>query len=386
MTLNPNDFQEEDDLIEQYPVEPRYHPIHRATRIIYDFLASARLAMFLLVVILACCVAGVTIVRDKQAWDYIFSTLWFNALLVLLVINVACCFFGRIWRRRLTAISFGMILFHMSFVVLFLAIVYNSLFFFRAEIRLTEGETLPNALEQSYDKINHGRLFSMTRLRGETTLNRMFTGYKADGNDKRAAYDIGVGEGALKKSAIIYPTRNLSYRGFTYYPNREGYSALVVLSGRDGKEIYGAHLPLQSLPVGKNLFLYTSGSKDGPTAVPFPWKPHEPKFSMNIAYQPGKLNPRKGEVRYQIYPLGTREVRDEIKPIVEGNVPVGTDFSFSDFRLETREIRYWVVMEVRYEPGKPLILTSLWVGFAGMVITTLARIFRKPSRQQVVTG
>lgn len=386
MNQNQNGFQEEDDLNEPYPVEPRYHPIHLVTRKIYDFLASARLAMFLLVIILACCVAGVTIVRDKQAWDYIFSTLWFNSLLVLLVVNVACCFFGRIWGRKLSVISFGMILFHMSFVVLFLGIVYNSLYYFRAEIRMTEGETLPNHQEQSYDKINHGRLFSMTRLRGETTLNRMHTGYKADGNDKRAAYDISVGEGALKRSGIIYPTRNLSYRGFTYYPNREGYSALVILSGRDGKEIYGAHLPLQSLPMGKDSFLYTNGTKDGPGAVPFPLKPQEPAFSMNIAYTPGKLNPRSGEIRYQLYPLGMNKISDEIKPIAEGSAPVGSSFSFSDYRLSTREIRYWVVMEVRYEPGKPIILISLWVGFAGMVITTLARIFRKPTRRPEVTG
>ena len=112
---------------EHYPVEPHYHPIHKIPRKIYNFFASAKLAMALLVIILSCCLAGVTIWRGIEAGRVIFGTLWFNGLLVLLVINVACCFFGRIWGRRVTVISFGMILFHISFVFMFLGIIYNSL-------------------------------------------------------------------------------------------------------------------------------------------------------------------------------------------------------------------------------------------------------------------
>ena len=51
---------------EQYPIEPRYHPIHKLPRKVYDFLASAKLAMALLVAILCCCVAGVTIWRELK--------------------------------------------------------------------------------------------------------------------------------------------------------------------------------------------------------------------------------------------------------------------------------------------------------------------------------
>ncbi|MBK5274413.1 MAG: hypothetical protein JJE30_05115 [Desulfuromonadales bacterium] len=37
-------------------------------------------------------------------------------------------------------------------------------------------------------------------------------------------------------------------------------------------------------------------------------------------------------------------------------------------------------MNVRYDPGQSIILTSLWVALAGMVITTFGRI-RKSNRQ-----
>lgn len=363
---------------EVYPVEPRYHPLHRIPRRIYDALASARLALALLVIILICCVAGVTVVRDKRAWEVIFSTLWFNTILVLLVVNVSCCFFGRIWGRRVTLVSLGMILFHLSFVTLFLGIVYNSLFYFRAEIRLTEGETLPNDQEQSYDRIFHGRFFRMSTLKGATTLNRLHVGYRADGEDKRAAYEVTVADQRSQVHSIIYLTRNLTFRGFTYYPNREGYSTLIVLSTTDGKELYGAHVPLQSYPAGDSRFLYSNGTKDGPRFLPFP--PHEPRFGLNVAFSPDTKNPRTGTVRYQITPPPSEGKPEGGGVIAEGEVPVGTPFRFGTSLLTTKEIRYWTVMDVRYEPGKPIILTSLWVAFAGVVITTLARIFRTSSR------
>src|SRR5512146_436446 len=163
-------------------------------RKIYTVLSSKTLALALLVVILTCCVTGVTVWRGAEAGRLIFGTSWFNAILVLLVINVACCFFGRIWGRKVTLISFGMIVFHLSFVVMLGGIVYNSLFYFRGVIRLTEGETLPSGDLQSYDLAEHGRFFSLAKLKGETTLVRMHTGYKVDGSDKRAAYEISVGE------------------------------------------------------------------------------------------------------------------------------------------------------------------------------------------------
>ena len=156
---------------ESYPIEPRYHPIHKIPRKIYDFLASAKLAMALLVIILACCVAGVTVWRGLEAGRVIFGTVWFNSILVLLVLNIACCFFGRIWGRRVTIVSFGMILFHLSFVVMLLAIVYNSLFYFRGTIRVTEGESIPSGDPLSYDLVAKGRFFSYSRLKGETSLD-----------------------------------------------------------------------------------------------------------------------------------------------------------------------------------------------------------------------
>lgn len=369
---------------EAFPVEPRYHPIHKIPRIIYDFLASAKLAMFLLVLILLCCVTGVTIFGGQQTGRAMFYTLWFNGILILLVVNVACCFFGRIWGRKVTVISFGMILFHLSFVSMFAAIVFNSLLYFRGTIRLTEGEVLPSGDSQSYDTFEKGRFFSFDRLKGETSLIRMHTGYKVSGEDKRAAYEVSVGKEGNRQQGIIYATQKLSYNGFDYFKEKEGYSLLTVLSDTQGREIYGAYLPLQSIPQPNGNFLYSTGYSEGTTVkqdvIKFPQPPEKPRFALQVVYLPSKLKERGGEASFLVYPLDEKGMPRFDKAIGEGKAAIGDRFVVGEHTLSVREVRYWTGMMVRYEPGKPFVLASLWVGLAGVVITTIGRIMR--SRKQ----
>lgn len=373
----------EDKELEQevYPVEPRYHPIHKLPRKIYDFLASSRLAMALLVAILVCCIAGVTVWRGAEAGRMIFGTLWFNLILVLMVINVACCFFGRIWGRRLTLVSFGMILFHLSFVTILLGVVYNSLFYFRGNIRLTEGESLPSNDPSSYDRIEQGRFFNISRLRGETSLIKVQTGFKADGQNKKVAYEVAVGEGAHRKQELIYVTHKLSHRGVDYFNDKEGYSLLVTLSDRQGKELYGAHLPLQSIPQKNGSFKYTTGYKDDgkvqEAPMPFPAPPEKALMAMQLEYILSNVKERDGEALFQMYPLDQTGTSKVGRPYADGKVPIGQPFAVGEYLLTTVEVRYWVWMTVRYEPGKPIVLASLWVGLAGMIITTLGRMLRR---------
>lgn len=371
---------------EHFPIEPRYHPIHKIPRKIYDFLASAKLAMALLVSILACCLTGVTVFRGQQAWSLVFNTLWYNALLVLLVVNIACCFFGRIWHRKITVVSFGMILFHVSFVAILLAVVYNSLFYFRGTIRLTEGEVLQSGDPQSYDKIEAGRFFSFSRLKGQTTLVKMHTGYKVQGENKRAAYEVAVGEGPETTRGIIYITHKLTHQGVDYFNDKEGFSLLVMLSDNRGRDLYGGHLPLQSIRAKDGSYLYTTGYTENgvvkQNSFPFPAPPEKPRMALQVTYQPSKLKERGGEASFQLFPLDEKGMPQQGAPFAEGKAPIGAPFASGDYVLSAKEVRYWVGMTVRYEPGKPIVLTSLWVGLFGMVITTIGRMLR--GRRKVV--
>ncbi len=359
------------------PVRPGNRPLSFFSRS-YAFLSSVKLALGLLVAILACCLIGVTIYRGARAGEMIFGTLWFNGLLILLVVNVAFCFFGRIWGRKMTLISLGMILFHLSFVAMLGGIIYNSLFYFRGTIRLTEGEVLRSGDPQSYDYARHGRYFSFAKLKGETALIKMHTGYKVDGVDKQVAYEVAAGEGRLKRTGIIYATHRFSHEGFDYFRDKEGYSLLVVLEGKDGNEIYSAYVPFQSIKQKNNSYLYVTGTMDAPCAAPFPQDPVKPLFGLQVTYHPSlmKEQERDGEAFFQIWTLQQLDAGAQGKAIAEGKAPIRGKVKVGDYYLSAREVRYWVGMTVRYEPGEPIVLASLWVALFGMIITFIGRMRR----------
>lgn len=346
---------------------------------IYRFLSSSKLAIGLLIALFACCIVGVTIIRGERAWSLIFRTAWFNGLLVLLVVNVAFCFFSRVWGRKLTLVSFGIILFHLSFVAIFAGIVYNSLFYFRGEIRLTEGETLPSGDPQSYDSIDYGRFFDLSRLRGETRLIRLHSDYKVNGENKKWAYEIEVGEEGMKKGGMVYITNHLSHNGFRYFRNKEGFSLLIVLHNVKGEPLARQFIPLQSLKQKNGDMLYTSGSSRGPGNFPFPYPDgrNTPAMYLQVAYYPDPKKPVAGKIVFQVWPLNYERAadgREEIKPAKESKATIEEKFDFGGYRVSVEEVRYWSSMSVRYDPGQPIVLTSLWVGLAGIVITFIGRL------------
>ncbi len=359
----------------------------------FSVISSPRLAIALLVAVLACSVAGVTVFRGERAWVVIFSTLWFNGLLVLLALSSGLTFLVRVWGRKLTLAWVGMVVFHVSFLGLLGGVVYNSFFSFKAVLRLTEGETLPNGDPASYDTIEAGRFFDFKRLRGETTLVRMHRNYKVEGQDKRSAYEIAVGLGAARTVSTIYVTQNLDLDGVRYLVSKEGYSVGIILRDRWGKELYAAMVPLQSLPEGAGNLLYTSGSIHGPSSFPFPPPPAPADLLLQVTYVPDQGKDRAGKVELATWPVSALEGSPAAvqaadphggaaspPPAHTGTVPVGGTFEAGNRRLEVSEVRYWVGIAVRHDPGLTLILTSLWAGLAGMAMTFAGRIWQDTKR------
>lgn len=343
-------------------------------------LSSPVLAISLLVAVLACCLVGVTLLTAADAWERIFTTLWFNALLVLLAVSSGVTFLARTWGRKLSVLHAGMILFHVSFLSLLGGVVYNGLFRFEGIIRLTEGETLRNSDPASYDTIQVGRFFDFARLRGETTLLKLHWGYQVDGQDKRAAYEIAVGEAGRKVSDKIYVTQNLTHDGVRYLVEKEGYSVGVALVGDDGQDLYAAMVPLQSHGKPGGKFEYTTGSANAREPMRFPAAPEQARFLLDVSYVPRKTVDREGEVTFRVRPLDGGAAEEV------GRAPVGGRVKVGRWTLEAREVRYWVGMVARHDPGLMTVLTSLWAGFAGMTLIFVGRILQDSRRAKRAVG
>jgi cytochrome c biogenesis protein ResB len=322
----------------------------------------------------------VTVFRGARAGPLIFSTLWFNALLVLLAISSATAFFSRIWRRKLTLVSAGMILFHLCFAAMLGGIAWNRLFFFEGLLRMTEGETLPNGRLESYDRFVKGRFFDVARLRGETTLLKMHRDFKVEGANKRAAYEIAIDDGATRSRSVIYVAEYLDFEGVRFFCSMEGYSLLLVIADEEGRERFGAFVPLQSLKQRDGTVLYASAKKMDAPPFPFPPPPAPPLAGVQLGFRPNTVADRAGDVTIEVWGVGPNG--ELLEASRKGTVAVGQPFDAGDYALTAREVRYWVGMNVRYDPGLPVVLSSLCLGLAGMALTFVGRVRQGGARRR----
>ena len=94
---------------------------------LFRLLWSTKVALVLLVLIFLSCVVGVSLPR-AVGHEVVFSSLWFNLLLVLLIVNTVFCIAKRI--RIMSLSQAGTTVFHLGLVLLFAGVVYDQLFFF----------------------------------------------------------------------------------------------------------------------------------------------------------------------------------------------------------------------------------------------------------------
>jgi hypothetical protein len=149
---------------------------------------------------------------------------------------------------------------------------------------------------------------------------------------------------------------------------------LILFHDKTGKELYGLHVPLQSLKQKEGSYLYTTGTKDAPGSLAYPQEPLKPLYALQVAYIPTQLKERAGDLAIQAWPFQHEHSKQREKPLAEGKVRIGEKLKVGDHYLSVAEVRYWVRMSVRYEPGKPIVLASLWVGLGGMIITFFGRM------------
>ena len=358
---------------------------------LFGLLWSTRVALVLLVLILFSCIVGV-ILPPAAGREAVFSSLWFNFLLVLLIVNIVFCIFKRI--RILRLFQIGTTIFHLSLILLFAGIVYDQLFFFEGAIRLTEGEALSCADRASYDWVRKGRFFKIPKLEdlGKIYLHKLHTSHLAEGRDWGAAYEIAVSgdvqRGSPKDPAekkFIYVNHPLKYKGFEFYRDKEGYSPLFVLRDSLGRVLYGAFVSLQSIEQKDGTYLYRSGSAAAPGSFNFPQDPQlPPVFSLQVTYYPDKVKKRAGKVFFQAWPIvqGKDTEGREEKELFKGKAALGKTVKAGDFLLSMDEVRYWTSMKVIYRPGLAIIFSSFWIGLGGITLSVILKMAKGIEKEE----
>lgn len=266
----------------------------------------------------------------------------------------------------------------------------TSSFFFEGAIRLTEGETLSCAERASYDQVKMGRFFHIEKLNelGELYFHKLHAPYVEEGKERGVANEIAVGEDVQKaKRRIIYVTRPFKYKGFEFYRvNKDGYSPLFVLRDRQGKVLYGAFAPLQSIEQKDGTYLYRSGSAAIPESFNFPQDPRLPAvFKLQTVYHPDKIKKRTGEVSFQIWGIKP-DSREPSEELFNGKAAFGERVRAGDYILSMDEVRYWTSMNVIYRPGLGLIFGSFWITLGGLILNLILKTINPIRKNGALTA
>jgi hypothetical protein len=385
----------------------------------FVFLRSTKLAIVLLVLVLLFSLLG-TILSPALGREIIFSSLWFNFLLILLIVNILFCNFKRIKRlsvksvlsvetvssvesvsplspltdertKRLHGLNFlslfGSIIFHFSFVLLFIGVIYNSLFFFEGGIRLTEGESLSCGDEQNYDWMRKGRFFKIVKLQdlGEIYFHKLYPSYYVKNDYKGVANKIVLRPGmnqsgsyqeSNKKEGIIYVNSPLKYKGFEFYQEMDGFSPLFVFRDEWRRVLGGGYAPLNAVRRSKGDFNYLGG---------FLFPLENPLYYIWSVYFPKTKN-EKAKVFLEIKQIfspsqsmhqnGTYQ-GEKGKRLFKGKVFLKEMASAGNFFISVDEIRFWSRMKIIYRPGLSLIFSSFWLALGGISLTTLTKWGRR---------
>lgn len=352
---------------------------------IFSLFWSTKVALVLLVLILLACLVG-AYMPPAMGQEVVFSSLWFNLLLVFLIVNIVFCIFKRIRVLRLSRI--GTTIFHLGLVLLFAGVVYDQLFFFEGAIRLTEGETLSFGERASYDRVSMGRFFDIQKLKelGEIYFHKIHTPYIEEGKQRGNANEISVGEDAQEGGKrIIYVPRPLEYKGFELYRDEnDGYSPLIVLRDRQGRVLYGAYAPLQSIKQKDETYLYRSGTAAAPGSFEYPKDPGLPVlFRLMTIYHPDKVKKRTGEVSFQVWGYDSHS-RESYNELFKGKAAFGEKVKAGDFFISMEEVRYWTRMKLSYRPGLAMIFSSFWISFGGLTLTIILKIMNPVGKNGVL--
>ena len=251
-------------------------------------------------------------------------------------------------RNRLSPIAFG--LFHLSFFLILIGGVVSVYSEFYAYLDIAQGEVFRGQLEQysetpdppSLAKIGSPPqvMFTVQKI---VPLVSGFTetGLKVDLLDRKGRVHVVDINRPYEEDSTTFVLKSL------------GMAPLFVLKDPSGKEVDGAYVRLDCL----------KGRKDRFSLGGFEFKV---KFYPDYVLEGGKGATRSLEFKNPVFDLA---VEKDKKQIAEGLVPRGGTLQFNGYRLEMRDLPFWVKFAVIKEHGIPILYT-------GFLIASLAIIWR----------
>lgn len=290
---------------------------------------------------------------EKSYLNRIHTSFWLWLPAVLLLLNLLFCTLSRIsihfkTNRRLNISFWGSILFHMSFFIIVIGLIFNQFSYLKGAVVLTEGETFTEDFN-SYQWVEKGTFFS--EHKGFSVRLESFDSEYKKGASTTSASDLVVLEDEMEiLRKKVFVNNPLSYEGFVFYQTRDwGYSPRLIVRDAGGHIFLDAFISLANKEVdGKVIHEDTLSFMGAP-------------FSFKFRFYPGK-EPRLKVVVVQ----GDEEPFSSTLSEGEEVCWEGFSFSFDGFR-------YWTKFDVNKKPGLSLVFGGFCLGIVGLILSYGAR-------------
>ena len=280
----------------------------------------------------------------------------------------------------------GSLVFHLSFFVLLLGVLYNLAGGFTAFVNVVEGDSVVEA-RASYDQVEEGMLFSEADHKGfQVKVDRFNATYYDNGKPSDFVTRAEVYDGGRKvMQKDIRVNEYLEYKGVKFYQASYGWAPEVVVTNSKGQSVFdepvlffgnpqlangvlkapAAGPPGQQL--GARMFFVPDLQVDGGgQAHAGSANPNNPAISF-IFFQ-GDLH---SEVVRNVYDLDVTAMHE----LWKGTLLLGQSTTLPNgYTVSFPRLSQYTGLQVTDAPGLPII----WSSFALMLGGLLVRLYVRP--------
>lgn len=276
--------------------------------------------------------------------------------------------------------EWGSIVFHLSFLVLLLGILYSGMSRYVGLMVITEGQTVT---EQRQDYLTTGKVPLLgERHQGfQIRLDRFQPTYYEGKTGIDYVADLTVLErGQEVRKERVRVNQPLTYKGTTFLLERYGFAPRFILTDAEGEEVFNSFV---------NLRVLAEGSEDFFT-IPQAGLVVRARFYPDMVVVDGQLI-TKSLLPHN--PVMFLVISDGGGTLFEGTVSLGEAAELGNMALSFAGLRYWTQYRVVKDAAETIIFGGFWLGVTGLAVRYLfihkqlwAAIESKEGTTRIVLG
>ena len=355
---------------------------------IINFLSSAKLAILLGFLFMSFSFAGAVLPqegvmepREITEWQaehplvtsllsqtglfHAFRSWPFLAVLLALGINTLVCTITRLLggeetRRYSTLEYLGSVIFHVSLIMLFAGGFWSAAARFDGYVVLTEGQMF-REVAPSYLRYAEGPLRRREHTGFLAQLKSVYLKYESGKHlvNLVSTFEVEEASGRARehKVKVNHPWK---HKGLAFTQDKTGFSpCLSIHDTATGKLLFDSFVALKTFQHGS-----TKEHKDF-ISLPVHGERLQMTLYPSFSREGGKIHNAGDELTK---PLLRLERMDE-----SGNVTASKDIEsnetavLGDLSVQFADLRYWASFRIVDDPGYPLVVVAMWLGFAALL-------------------